>query len=82
MSEPAHEAAKWPRDPGWGDARKPERRGGDVLRLLPVRHFPEQTGARASLLGEGQGEAVDLVVAGHLAERIVGDGAGEVDIGF
>lgn len=36
VREPAHQAAKRPGDPGWGDACEPERGGRDVLGLLPV----------------------------------------------
>lgn len=53
-----------------------------LLLLLPGGHVPEQSRARVGLLPQRNGPAVYFAMAAHLAERVVGDGAAEFDVGL
>lgn len=82
VRKPTHQATERPRHPGRVDPGLPEVAVGDTLGFFPVRYLPKESRTRLLFLPERYRETVYLLMAGHLDEGIVGDGAGKLDIRF
>lgn len=80
MGHPAEKTAERKRHPGRLHHGAPQTTRGHTIRLFPVRRGAEEAGARLADLPQRNRVAVHLLVLGHLDERVVRDGAGEVHI--
>ncbi|KAB8337282.1 hypothetical protein FH972_021583 [Carpinus fangiana] len=74
--------AHWPGRPAGVHHSRPKSACGDAAVVLVVGDGAEEAGGGTANLPQGHGVAVGLVVGGHHSEGIVGDGAGELDVGL